>query len=401
MQQGLVSSLGNDRKAGDEGGRSVHIDMMRMACVIVWVVRHGDQDFNSKNIVLDQNWSAPMLWLISGICWGRSRTPFLIYLRRLALIFCIGTALNYFAETVQNPTKHVDLWNVVFHMWFVAGLILLCCLTAPLKLLLDAYAEEKKVAMLWSIVPPFVLMSLAAAIYFRARSQLPAVPLQGLRWWLDGDDKDICIPFVESAIGLIIAAYACAYPPEHDHSIVGWMLLGYFFTAWVIHQPSRIGVESAAMNLFILGVVVQRLGLRGRAIIGKFITGYWLLVLLFCGVLTIPLVHGQTDLDPSADATVRARWCAITVILIVAFLCAGENIQDPLNLFARFPGLNYWVVLLYVVHIAVHKLLPSPYNWLLLAASVLPFLVIGRHDAGATPHETTPILGDARHAQEC
>mmetsp|Transcript_124685 Transcript_124685/g.233147 ORF Transcript_124685/g.233147 Transcript_124685/m.233147 type:complete len:401 (-) Transcript_124685:82-1284(-) len=399
--QGLASTLRDDRQAGHAGGRSVHIDMMRMACVLVWVVRHGDEDFNDNNIILDQNWSAPLLWLISGMCWGRSRTPLWIYLRRLALIFCVGTALNQFAWKVQNPAEHVDIWNVVFHMWFVAGLMVLSCATAPLKALLDASAEEKNGAILWSAAPPVLLIGVATAVYLRARSQLPVVGWQGLRWWLDGNDREICMPFVESAVALIIAAYACTSPLEHDCSIIGWVLLTYSLGAWVVYQHSKIGVESAGMNLFILGLVVERLGLWGRGIIGKFITGYWLLVLLVCGWLAIPLVNGQTDLNPSDNPVIRARWCAITVILIVAFLSAGENIQDPLNLFARFPGLNYWVVFLYVAHIAVHKIVPSPFNWMVLAVSVVPFLFISRRVAGARPNEATPIMGDARNAQEC
>jgi len=397
-----LASMNNDRKAGDAGDRSIQIDMMRMACVLVWVVRHGNQQFHESNIILDQNWSAPLLWLISGMCWARSRTPLWIYIGRLALYFFIGTALNAFAWWMQNKIGHADVWNIVFHMWFVAGLMVMSCITAPLKAVLEARAEEKNVAIIWSFAPPFFLTCAAIAVYMTAGLQFQIPIWQGLGWWLHGGSTSICIPLLESAVTQMLAVYAFACPPEAEHggSLIGWVLLAYIPGTLVIYQHSRVGVEFAAMNLFVLGIVVERQGLRGRRIVGKVVTGYWLLLVLACSWLAIPFIHGAIEIEPSEDLAIRARWSAITAIFLVAFACAGDVIQDPLHLFARFPGLKYWVAFLYMAHIAIHKLAPSPLNWMILAASVLPFLLMHSRLAAASPEEAKPILGTSKSAQD-
>lgn len=384
----------NDMKVSDAGDRSSHIDMMRLACVLVWVVRHGSAQFNESNIILDQNWAAPILWLISGMCWARSRTPFWLYMNRLAIYFVVGTGLNLFAWGMQTPIRFLDVWNIVYHMWFVAGLMVMTCITHPLKAVLEARAEEKNRAICWSAAPPCLLVCAATILSLTEGSHFTA--LEGLNYWLHGNHTTICLPLLESALFQSMAVLSFAFPPENRGGLTGWVLLLCIPGALVMYQHSRVGVELAAMNLFVLGVIVERQGLWGRLIIGKVITGYWLLIVLACGWLAIPLVKGTTDMAPSEDPLIRMQWSAITSVFLVAFLCAGDSIQDPLHIFDRFPGLKYWAALLYITHIAIHKLVPSPMNWMVLAASGLPLLLIRKQYLRANLDEAKPLMGSTK-----
>lgn len=387
----LPMCVKDEKRELDGHGRSVHFDIMRTLCVLVWVVRHGDSRFNETNIIFAQNWAAPLLWLISGMCWGRSRTSLWKYICRLVIVFCFGAAFNALAWKIQHKDGNVDLWNIVFHMWFVVGLMIVTCITAPYKAFCDENSTPQWNAILWSVASPFILACGAGAIYFTDLSALGMVgKLQGLTWWLHGDSRTLCLPLAESAFAQFLAVFALAC--KRASGIFTWVLLAYILGILVVYQHSRAGMELAAMNLFVLGVVVERLGLWGQQAVRKLITGYWLFLLLICAWLAIPLVRGATDYNPAARLVIRAQWSVITGIMLVAFLCAGDSIQDPLKIYTRFPGLKYWVVFLYVSHIAIHKLVPSPFNWWVLAASVLPFLFMRTFRDDANLEEIKPIL---------
>lgn len=371
------------------GARLVHLDIMRMACVVVWITRRGDGRLAENNIILIHNWAAPMLWLISGICWGRSRRPLCAYVSRLAIFFSIGTALNAVSLIIERPgdqwkccTWNVDrlgntgFFNVVKHLWFVVGLMLMSSITAPLKALSNASDENRTVRTLWSAVPPIVLTSIVIIMFCATgpEGSLPSFLPDSLQWWFR--DTAPVKTIAEAAVCEFMAVCALALKNRGGH-VISWVLLIFELGVLVVYRHRRAGMEVLAMHLFVLGFVVDRVGMFGRLWLGRCIAGYWLLVLVACGFISIPFYNGVSDLDQCEHMSTRARWSAVTGILIVAFFCAGDKMSDPFDLFARFPGLNYWVIFLYLVHVAVHRIVPSPFNWWVLFASVVPFALAG------------------------
>lgn len=219
----------------------------------------------------------------------------------------------------------------------------------------------------------------------------------GLHWWLQGSGFSVSIPLLEFAGAQTLTAFAFTCLQRESCKSAGWLLLAYIIMTMILYKHSRVGMEAASMIVFSVGFVVERLGFCGRVTVGNIIAGYWPLVVLFCGWLAIPFVHGVSDLESPENRGIRLRWTLITTIMLLAFICAGDRMQDPCKIFSRFPGLNRWVVFLYMSHVAVHRLLPSPFNWWLLACSILPFLCLG---ADASPAEMQPVLINSKRAQE-
>jgi hypothetical protein len=271
-------------------------------------------------------------------------------------------------------------------------------ITAPYKALADEKSGTRIITIIWCVAPPFILASAAVILYFEGALPLAGPRWQGLQWWLHGHSTTLCLPLAEVAFAQFVAVYAfCSSWWSQNrigdgHGIFGWILLLYIPGMLVVYQHSRVGIELLAMHLFLLGFVVERLGISGRFAVGECISGYWLFVLLCCSCLAMPIARGATDYQPSEHFAVRACWSAVTIIMIAAFLCAGDSIRDPFKLFARFPGLKYWVLFLYTAHIAIHKLVPNPFNWLVLITSILPFLLRSPPHAQAHPDEEKPIL---------
>jgi len=51
--------------------------------------------------------------------------------------------MNACAWKIQNPVQQMDIWDVIYQMWFVVGLMVMTLMTSPLKLAPDAGFEEK------------------------------------------------------------------------------------------------------------------------------------------------------------------------------------------------------------------------------------------------------------------
>jgi hypothetical protein len=267
-----VSSTKSNKDVVSTDSRKIHLDMVRMVCVLVWVSRHGDQRFHTNNIILDQNWSAPLLWLISGICWGRSCTPTWVYIRRLALVFCAGVALNACAWKIQNPVQQMDIWDVIYQMWFVVGLMVMTLMTSPLKLAPDAGFEEKAAAFLWSVGSPVVVICIAVILYSEAISPAGVFAnSDGLHWWLQGSGFSASIPLLEFAGAQTLTAFAFTCLQRESCKSAGWLLLAYIIMTMILYKHSRVGMEAASMIVFSVGFVVERLGfyLRWRSNAGS------------------------------------------------------------------------------------------------------------------------------------
>jgi len=106
---------------------------------------------------------------------------------------------------------------------------------------------------------------------------------------------------------------------------------------------------------------------------------YWLVVLAICTIVWPLGAYGRFDENPPTDVGMRIRYEFLEALCVVCWFLAIDKVVDP-KMFSedKMDFMNDWALLVFLVHKAVHIVLPQPWNWIVIAGLV-PVCYLRRH----------------------
>lgn len=386
-------------------GHYPFLDITRVACVACVCVDHGSSDFGRYNILFAQDWVLQFLFLVSGIGYGMSKRGLLGYEMRLGMYFIIGVCVNWVAYVVKGLDWKNDFFNVVFHLWFVVGLMIYALILAPLKSYLARVSEEVKLRQVQTsaepkepdqklellkvlgvigggfmgillffqvLIRPFILPLLAGLML---RISLAFGSGGGFWGWPQDLDQsnEFLIRINTYFMSTMTNLYLILVGPKcfQRTGITTWVVLVSMYASRAMFYRSKEERPFKGMDLMMLTLACYFLGLTHRRKIGEYVVRYWFVVLFACVLLWPEGLHERLDEDPPLDPMLRFRAAAIEFIFVAGWMTAGERmVQREVFTEDNVVWLNDWALLVFLVHKAVHIVFPSPVNWLVLAGLV-------------------------------
>jgi hypothetical protein len=162
-------------------------------------------------------------------------------------------------------------------------------------------------------------------------------------------------------------------------SLIVWLVLINTYTFRILYYR---GPEARFINAFdctMLGLVCYVYGLRWRKVIGMYLCRYWFLVLFVSAVLWPVGLVNRLDEHPPEDPLLRARYNLLEAIYVVLFLTAVERMLDyKIITEDKMDFLNWWSLILFLVHKAVLMTVPPPSSWVVLLGLAVPCYVFCR-----------------------
>uniref|UniRef100_A0A7S0FWU0 Uncharacterized protein n=1 Tax=Pyrodinium bahamense TaxID=73915 RepID=A0A7S0FWU0_9DINO len=389
-------------------GHHPFLDITRICCVWCVAIDHGNARFGRWNTLFTQDWVLQYLYLVCGVCYGMSRRSLLSYEVRLGAYVVIGIFVNWTAWVVTQRDWKGNFFNVIFHLWFVLGLMVYAACLAPLRPYLERLRRQACAAdestpeadhpespgggelaaqrrhFAWALA---VLVGgpLAIALLFVV-CLIPFLQLLAPFVWRfcialgDGGTFWGLPSTVEQSREFI--AQLCTYCMLtccnlYLICVCPWVFRRTSITTWAVfcntygHRLLFYRAQDErpfhGVDLMLLALTSYYLGLRHRRVIGELVVRYWFVVLFFCGLLWPPGIHGRFDEDPPKDIELRVRVNLLEAIFVVVWLVAGERIVSP-EIFKKdkMDFMNDWALVVFLTHKAVHIVVPSPLNWAFL-----------------------------------
>jgi len=170
-----------------------------------------------------------------------------------------------------------------------------------------------------------------------------------------------------------------AIPPRFaNRAVVAWLLLANFYVHRLYYGYGSMGVPFHGFHLVMVALTAHEFGLSQCRRIGRLAHRYWMLVCFLCAFLWTPGMHGSLGIQPPDDIILRGRFVVIEAVLVVGWLCAGQDLVDP-KIFSedKLHWVNEWALLAFLAHQAVHWVVKSPINWCVLLA-LGPLCWLGR-----------------------
>jgi len=377
--------------------RYPHIDIVRFLCVMVVVVDHGNWRYSEVNSFFGQNWTLQYIFVICGLSLSLSRQGVSASLLRLALYFVVGVCLNWSAWAIKGLDWRHNFWDVIFQFWFVVALVVYIVLLVPLKSYLELVADGNRRRAHQAVDPeqPALLMSFAMVgaglviIYLLVSEALARLvsgslasrvaPIissmgSGLEWWAKqsgGAAGGVLMSFC-SALELTLSNVWIAVMVPHllpaQQSITGWLLIANMHIRRLDTWYSGLGEKVFnGFDLMLLGLVCAKLGLKWRGRVGTCLARYWFVWMSVCGLVWHPGTSGRLDLLQEVAFPLRWRMRFLDAVFMVVWLAAGERFFDP-RIFSedKCDFITSLGLFLFLVHKAIHILLPEPDNWYLI-----------------------------------
>lgn len=392
-------------------GQFIALDMFRVICVCMVVVDHGGTSFGHWNTMFVQSWVLQWLFLIAGICYGVTSRGLWHYLSRLGGYFCVGVFCNFLAFVIVGNDVRGNLWNVVFQFWFIVGLMGFLVLLTPikkhLKSVVDARGTDSEedflkhgpgpasmgfkyhpAACIFLVIGGFCLIyAFANFVFIRICQMLFSVPLAtwatGMGpasefWGLPQNAAD-AHDFIADFIGYFLLSVTSLYlivvfPMVSDRlEYTAWIVLFNTYSHRMLLYRSQMARLINGFDVTMIGITCFYYGLAHRRVVGEYMTRYWFVMLFTCSVLWPPGTYGRFDEDPPTDLAFRMRYNFSEAVFTVGFLCSMERMIDTkIYTKDRMQFLGMWSLILFLVHKAVHIVFPSPFNWIVLLALLLP-----------------------------
>lgn len=397
------------------------LDITRIMCVWCVAIDHGNSSFGKWNVMFTQIWVLQFLFLVCGVCYGMSNRSLCGYLNRLLVYFTIGSCINLMAWMVSGMNWQNNVFGMVFQFWFVAGLMIYAIMLAPLKGWLKgcdqtpSAGEPAPESQTSPALPPETqhpAQNADSASFIDNRDNLLKpiaaiggtilVVFLGIHILLEPIFTPVVAPLVLQLFkplgtassfwgapstlpeaNAFVAAWCdyilvtvcnCALifvgtRVMSRRSQVPWLLI---FNTYVFRAAWPRGVDERpfhGLELTMLALTCYHLGLEGRRKIGKYIIRYWFVVIWVCSLLWPPYIDYRLDEHPPQGFPLRFRYTLIEMIFVVCFLTAGERlVQKEIFTEDRLQFLNTWALIVFLVHKAVHILIPPPFNWIFLVA---------------------------------
>jgi len=406
------------------------LDLTRLGCVFMVAVDHGAPAFGYWNVFFAQGWVLQYLFLVCGVCFGMSKKPLLEYELRLGVYAVIGVCVNWSAWLLMGLDWRSNFFNVVFHIWFVVGLMVYAVLLVPVRAFLvstramcdqraaagenpeeadlpqdeeerggdvsvPARAEQRD-ALLHALV---VIGGgvLGILILFKEVMQpllkiLAPVVLQfvsllgtGTSFWGLPQNSQESLVFLEQVCSYSMVTTTNLYlmftcPRVFKRrQLTAWAVLINTYGHRMLWYRSSDERPWHGFDLMTIALTTYFLGILHRRTLGKYIARYWFVPIALCGLLWPAGTYGRLDETPPHDISLRIRSTMMEAIFIVVWLCAGDRIVHK-EIFTedKMVFMNDWALIVFLVHKAVHMMLPSPTNWLVILG-IGPVCYIRRH----------------------
>jgi len=375
-----------------------HLDVTRIICVCLVAIDHGEQAYSEWNVIFVQQWTMQWIVLVSGICYALSKKSLSSYCYRLMVYVVLGVLVNLSAWMALGMDWRNNMFNVVFQMWFVVGLMVYAVLLAPLKAILTAQSSSEpepalphdfasqhnwntglmtvaagllSLAICFQYVMPLLLEPVAAPAFLGLSKMLGA----GRSTW----GLPETMPQSETFVGHI-----CSYSyltvsnlylmfslraSRVKVSLIPWVMMANIFVNRSLFYRGPEERPFHFLDLMILGMAAYHYGIRHRKKVGDYVVRYWFVILMSFALLWPPYIQNRMDMHPTHDGLLRTKCELIEIVCIIAWLCAGERMfSKEIFTVDNLGWLNDWALLLFLVHKAAHMMLGGPpTSWMFLA----------------------------------
>jgi len=387
---------GASLKEESEGaGRLVHLDAFRILGVAGVILAHGYDAYLVTNSAYMQNWGMQVFFIVCGICWSMSSRPAWSYALRLVTFFCMGTFMNWLGWVMDGADWKNNLWDVVYQMWFALGVATLVLVTGPIK-----WALQRRGPALWIAAAGYCTAAAVVAFLWLSgswgRAILEIMLGGGQTYYASyADDSGFYTLQCLALFALVALAQACllhfdGHAATGDASLpwgtqfIAWgLILCTYLPSIFLYEP--LGAWIHDIELFFLGLVVQRFSMYGQVQLARFISAYWPLVMIWpIGAMTIPYEPARRiDMFPLHSLEGRARFMGMEFVFCMAFVVCGTPAdvlkrqcpvaicKDPFNV---LPWLNRWALFAYMCHMSFIRVIPEPFNLFAIYGSALAFL---------------------------
>ncbi|CAE8601755.1 unnamed protein product [Polarella glacialis] len=352
------------------------------------------------------------------------------YESRLAMYVGLGVFVNWSAWVVMSLDWRNDMFNVVFHLWFVVGLMACCAALAPLRPYLHWVRERNRklqltehgpattqspsrgvesgedrsaaqrsadrdyfvnalavigggllaLMLLFNMVISPMLAKFAAPYVLHFSQEIGG---KDSMWGIPQDSgesqafvADMCTYCLLTCSNVFLVVVCPFY--VRDTGLIGWALLLNTYAHRILFYRGSNERPFHGLDLMMLAMTCYYLGLKHRQKLGEYVIRYWFAIIFLCALLWPPSVMERLDEHPPHDAGVRARFALLEFVYVTAFLVAGERLVQP-EIFTqdKMDFLNEWALLIFLIHKAVHIILAPPFNWLFLVCTI-PAVYVAR-----------------------
>lgn len=351
-----------------------YIDYARIVCVACVVTEHsGGEIYADRNIAWVQQWVLPYLYTISGMSFMFSSGSLWKYLFRLGVVLLVGSVANFIADRVHDgDDQQLDFFNIVFQMMYVAVIMLASFLLAPLRDALrwrarnpTAAASPKVIA--WTLA--WGTVTTAFVVFMSGGWSLATLGIESTQSMENSGARAYILhgPYV---LGTFWAAFflchlACML---RSNGWMVWIILAFIYINRMAIPYSR-GGHSVNVDLFAVGMLVQKVPLQGGAVVARIVREYWPIVFILLLFLSTPGVTGRCDLHPHHYLWERARFYSIELILIVMLISGAFNTSDSKQITG---WLNMWALYAYCFHVCWARMFFHPIYGALFTYAAIP-----------------------------
>ena len=364
-----------DKTDGNEVGgrrpreRMWYLDYARILCVACVVSEHsGGERFSDRNVLWVQQWVVPFLYVVSGVAFMLSKTGILKYEFRLFLVLLVGTVANGVAEMVLGNDPVARPGWTMYQMAYVAVIMIVSLLVAPIKEVLKWRAQNPCAATPWRlrfVAALYGLLAAASLVVFIGGFSLvgdtEAIRASGA----GGATTLLEAPmFLSRTFGIffLVSLTACwGYC-----SSAGWILILLSYTTHAM-IPYNKGGHPLSPDLFLIGMVTYQWPLKYKARVASIWQSYWAIFLAAVLLCSMPSVSGRCDLHPLNTVWERCRFRLVEVVLVTGLVTGAFHADDPHDV---TPWMNLWSLYAYCFHVAWARMLPKPYGALLTYGSI-------------------------------
>lgn len=383
--------------------RMYWLDYARIACVFCVVSEHsGGRIFSDRNLLWVQQWVVPFLYVVSGISFMLSKSRLWKYELRLFVVLAVGTLANAIGDLVHGNDIMKNPFYTVYQMAYVAVIMIVSLLVAPIKEALQWRARNPRAPATWPLRVSAVVYGLVTAL---------ALTFFVGGWSLRGGDDsrfqnlggggaDALLEaplFISRSFGLffLVSLTACwGYC-----SSAGWILMIISYAGHVL-IPYQKGGHPLGPDLFLIGMVSHQWPLKHKAQVGRWLRCYWPPLVPAFLLNSMAYVSGRCDLHPLNTTWERFRFRFNESVLLTALLCGAFAADDP---YKATPWLNLWALYAYCFHVCWARMLPTPYGAVLTYFSLPLFYLLHKlrrrrrdaHEEPATPesHDEVELPG--------
>jgi len=389
-------------------GRYIHLDITRMGCICVVVVDHCLDCFpySSWNVLFGQHWVLQFIFVVCGVSFGLSKNKLSGYVLRLCFFMFIGVLLNWVAFMIKGLDWRHDVWNVIFQFFFIVGVILYSFILAPVHtyflwlvdgretILAPFLPLARSIGMpiiVFGLIFNYLVMAMWLPPHFTTSLQNSVLPWLELRFGeglnyriMVGGKSDILQSFfaaIELSLSNIWLAVFVPLLLPSQRSITAWLILLNMTMRRLSDWYAGPGEKAFnGLDLMLLGLVCRHFGLKHKKTLGLYVLRYWFLWLGIAGLVWIPGTKGRMDLLQPTEWKYTWRNRLLDFSFMFCWLVAADRVFDK-KIFTedRMDFMNNYFLVMYLVHRAVHIVLPSPWNWLVLGALLAPFWYQSRH----------------------